>query len=192
MKNIYIIICIFFSLPIHAQNSGITLLRKINAPESSFLNHGTKFFSESVTPFTFAVPLAHFIFEKGSIKKKNSKSWYLAASALTAATITTTIKYSVRRERPFITYPDLKKRDVGGSPSFPSGHTSSSFALATSLTLAYKKWYVAVPAYVWASGVAYSRMYQGVHYPGDVLAGAIIGSGSAWLCYYIQKKLFVK
>jgi membrane-associated phospholipid phosphatase len=53
--------------------------------------------------------------------------------------------------------------------------------LSTSLSVAYPKWYVIAPAYTWAAGVAYSRLALGAHYPSDVLAGAIIGSGSAWL-----------
>jgi membrane-associated phospholipid phosphatase len=63
----------------------------------------------------------------------------------------------------------------------PSAHTSSAFATATSLSLAFPKWYVVVPSFVWASSVGYSRMHLGVHYPSDVLVGALVGSGSAFL-----------
>lgn len=66
------------------------------------------------------------------------------------------------------------------------------FALATSLSLSYPKWYIIVPSYAWAGSVGYSRMDLGVHYPSDVLAGAVIGAGSAWLTYYINKKLIIK
>ncbi|MDX5321099.1 MAG: phosphatase PAP2 family protein, partial [Bacteroidota bacterium] len=51
------------------------------------------------------------------------------------------------------------------------------------------KWYVAVPAFTWAGLASYSRMHLGVHYPGDVAAGAVIGSGSAVLCYYANRWL---
>jgi membrane-associated phospholipid phosphatase len=47
--------------------------------------------------------------------------------------------------------------------------------------MAYPKWYVVVPSFVWASSVGYSRMHLGVHYPSDVLVGALVGSGSAVL-----------
>lgn len=74
----------------------------------------------------------------------------------------------------------------------PSGHTSTAFATATSLSLAYPKWYVVAPSFVWAGAIGYSRMHLGVHYPSDVLAGAIVGSGSAYLTYkanqWINKK----
>ena len=73
------------------------------------------------------------------------------------------------------------------SYSFPSGHTSSAFCTATSLSLLFPKWYVAVPSYLYAATVGYARMYQGVHYPSDVLVGALVGAGSAWISYKVEK-----
>jgi membrane-associated phospholipid phosphatase len=106
--------------------------------------------------------------------------------------VTSGLKYSINRTRPFITYPDIVKKSGAGSPSFPSGHTSGAFATATSISLAYPKWYVIVPLFGWAGVVGYSRMDLGVHYPSDVLAGAAIGAGSAWLTHYVNKKLILK
>jgi membrane-associated phospholipid phosphatase len=61
--------------------------------------------------------------------------------------------------------------------------------LAGSLSLAYSKWYVILPSYLYASTVAYSRMDLGVHYPSDVVTGALIGTGTAYLTYNINKKI---
>jgi membrane-associated phospholipid phosphatase len=112
-------------------------------------------------------------------------------SAALASGITIMLKYSVNRDRPYVTYPDITKKSSAGSPSFPSGHTSSAFSTATSLSLAYPKWYIIVPSYAWAGTVGYSRMHLGVHYPSDVLAGAVIGAGSAWIAYAVNKRLNV-
>jgi membrane-associated phospholipid phosphatase len=120
------------------------------------------------------------------------KGIYLAESAAASTFITFGMKYSFKRTRPYNATPGLTSTGSGNSPSFPSGHTSVAFASATSLYLAYPKWYVAVPAYAWAASVGYSRMYLGVHYPTDVLAGAVIGAGSAWLMYKANKWLFKK
>ncbi|HSC36729.1 MAG TPA: phosphatase PAP2 family protein, partial [Chitinophagaceae bacterium] len=65
--------------------------------------------------------------------------------------------------------------------SFPSGHTSSAFAMATSISMSYPKWYVIAPCYLWAGTVGVSRIVLGVHYPSDVLAGALVGMGSAYV-----------
>jgi undecaprenyl-diphosphatase len=121
-----------------------------------------------------------------------NKGLYMAESLVASSLITSGLKYTFKRNRPFKDHPFIVPASDGGSPSFPSGHTSEAFATATSLTMAYHKWYVAVPAYAWAASVGYSRMYLGVHYPSDVLAGAIVGAGSAWLMYKVNKWLFKK
>ena len=97
------------------------------------------------------------------------------------------MKHTINRKRPFETYSDIEQATSSLGKSFPSGHTSLAFATATSLSVAYPKWYVIAPSFVWAGAVGYSRMHLGVHYPSDVFAGAIIGSGSAYLSYKANK-----
>ena len=116
-----------------------------------------------------------------------NKGLYMAETLVASTLITTGLKETFKRNRPFKDHPWIVPASDGGSPSFPSGHTSEAFSTATSLTIAYPKWYVAVPAYAWAATVGYSRMYLGVHYPSDVLAGAIVGAGSAWLMWKANK-----
>jgi undecaprenyl-diphosphatase len=58
--------------------------------------------------------------------------------------------------------------------SFPSGHSSGAFLLATCLAIVYGGPVTAM--YLWATGVAVSRVILGVHFPGDTLAGAVMGT----------------
>ena len=131
--------------------------------------------------------LAYEYFRKdGDIRKPAVVCFSLAASV----SITLGLKYTVNRPRPYVTYPDIFRHDTHAGPkSFPSGHTSSAFALATSVSLCYPKWYVIAPAYLWAFTVGYSRMHLGVHYPTDVLIGALIGSACAWGTWELNRYL---
>lgn len=73
-----------------------------------------------------------------------------------------------------------------GEFSFPSGHSMSSFAAATSVLFYHKKWGTA--AMLLAALIAFSRLYLFVHYPTDVLAGALIGVALAFFSRYLVKR----
>jgi hypothetical protein len=174
-----------------AQNWDVNLLRDINHSYTPTGGKAMTVLSESITPMAVAVPIS--IWGYALIKRDKHQAYngvMIASSQIISSMITTSMKLGFKRDRPFKTYPyDIIKYSTGGSYSFPSGHTSMAFNVATALTLNYPRWYVYVPAYVWASGVGYSRMYLGVHYPSDVLVGALVGSGAAILTHYGRKYL---
>lgn len=190
MRKILLFLLAFQTLTANSQNIDIRLLREINLNRNQQLDGTFKFVTNSISPISIAAPIA--VFGTGLIEKKKSlqrKGLVMGASLITASLISTGLKHSINRTRPFVTYPDIQRLSSAGSPSFPSGHTSDAFATATSLSLAFPKWYVIAPSYLYASAVGYSRMHLGVHYPSDVLAGAVVGAGSAYLCYKAQKWL---
>lgn len=179
---------VFFPLFCTAQNFDINLLKSINQHQSAFKDDYSSVLSKSVTPVTIAVPVSLFVAGwANNDKKLKLDAAYFAGGYILSAMVTQGTKRIVQRDRPFVTYPYIDKKDAGGGYSFPSGHTSAAFHSATALSIMYPKWYVIVPAYLWASSVGWARMYQGVHYPTDVLAGAIVGAGSAWLTYKVRK-----
>ena len=173
-----------------AQNWEIDLLKDINSSQSHSAFQQN--ISKSVYPLSVATPVTMFavgLFNKD--KKLQQQSYKVVGSLLINTAITQAMKYTFKRNRPYQDYPTIIfPSNIEHDASFPSGHTSTAFALATSMSIQYKKWYVVVPAFVWASSVGYSRLYLGEHYPTDVLAGAAIGMGSAYLSEWLNKKLF--
>lgn len=180
---------ILFSSPLISlsQNWDVNLLKDINIDRNQKLDPAFKTISSTTLPLTIAIPTAAITY--ALINKEESsrkKALLISTSLVSAGIITTTLKYTFDRERPYDKYPEIQNLTLEGSPSFPSAHTSLSFSLATSVSLAYPKWYVIAPSYLWAGSVAYSRMHLGIHYPSDVLTGAIIGAGSAYLSYRLN------
>ena len=172
----------------NAQHWDINTVKKVNQWEIHNLSRGL---SHSGIILPIGVPTAMGIY---ALVKKDQPllkdAVYIGTSVIEALGITYAFKYTFDRQRPFEKYPDkihpIEKED---SPSFPSGHTAAAFSLATSLSITYPKWYVIAPSAVWACGVGLARINQGVHYPSDVLTGALIGTGCAFLNIYINRWL---
>ncbi|MDP4278347.1 MAG: phosphatase PAP2 family protein [Bacteroidota bacterium] len=186
-----VLLLLLIPMTVCAQNIDIDLLKQINSTEAEPSDPFFKAISGTHVIVVSGVPLVLGV--AGLIGKDEAMCVSAlevgAASAVNLAA-TYLLKYSVDRPRPFETYPnEILKKASGDGGSFPSGHTSSAFATATSLSLNYPKWYIIVPSYVWAGTVGYARMHQGVHYPSDVLAGALLGAGSAWLTHKVNKWL---
>ena len=181
-------ICSFLAIFSFAQNFDIDAVRSINGNSSNFKNSLFKATSSSVTIVNIAAPLslltAGFIKHDIELKKQAA---YMAGGFVVSAIITHGMKRIIQRDRPFVTYSYIVQKSEGGGYSMPSGHTSAAFCTATSLSLLFPKWYVIAPAYLYAAAVGYGRIYQGVHYPTDVFAGAVVGAGSAWLAYKAEK-----
>jgi membrane-associated phospholipid phosphatase len=188
----FLILIFFISSTAYSQNADIHWLRCISETNHPRLDNAMKITSESVTPVIIGVPVGILTYDfiSHSSMDEKRKPVVICATLATSSIIAFGLKYSVNRPRPYVTYPDIIKKGNGGSKSFPSGHTSYAFALATSVSLEYPKWYFIAPSYLWACSVGYSRMRLGMHYPSDVFAGAIIGAGCAWGCWWLNKKLF--
>jgi membrane-associated phospholipid phosphatase len=184
MFRSFLLVFLALALSVQAQNADIRLLRKIYSSEALPSDKFFQFITDSHVVVIVGAPLAMgaTALLTHNDKLLNQTIELGAASALNLG-MTYLLKYSINRDRPFTTYPDIIAKSTEGSPSFPSGHTSSSFATATSLSLMYPKWYVIAPSFIWAGSVGYSRLYLGVHYPSDVAAGALLGAGSAWLAH---------
>lgn len=169
----------------------LQLLEWINHNRIKFLDQFFIFITD--TAFLAAALIVIIVLLYG-IAKKNAvlkvKGWQLVIALVTNSVIVNIIKYAVNRERPFIHNQLIEKLSTGGSPSFPSGHTSDAFMIAFSVSLLFarqKCWLLLI--WVWALLVAYSRIVLGVHYPSDVLGSILIGMLIAFIVnYYFKKK----
>ena len=189
-KIIFLCLAMCFSMNLASQNADINTLKTINRWHIHGISRGL---SESGIILPVGIPTAMGVY--ALIKKDQpmlKDAVYLGTSVIEAVGITYAAKHIIGRDRPFVKYPD-KIHPYGapdaGSPSFPSGHTAAAFSLAASLSITYPKWYVIAPSAVWACGVGFARMNQGVHYPSDVVAGAAIGIGCAFANVYVNRWL---
>lgn len=110
---------------------------------------------------------------------------FIIVAAILADQTSVIIKNLTQRLRP-CHEPELKglvhiiKGECGGMYSFVSSHASNSFDVALlSLLLIKKRWY-SISIIIWALVVGYTRIYLGVHYPGDVICGSLIGAVIGW------------
>ena len=191
MKKILLLICILPVVCAKSQNLDINILKKVNSWDTGFVRGYSKVISHSTPYLVIGLPVAMITY--GGVIKNESlikDAVYIGTSVAEAVVLTYGMKYLVDRERPFEKYPDKIDPQVHpSSPSFPSSHTASAFSLATSLSIKYPKWYVVAPSFTWACSVGFARMNEGVHYPSDVIAGAIIGSGCAVVNVYVNRWL---
>lgn len=118
--------------------------------------------------FLFALPAAALT--SSLIAKDYKGTLQFTKGALLNQVVTIGLKYAVDKERPF----------NNGNRAFPSGHTSTTFQSAAFIQKRYG-WKYGIPAYALAGFTGYSRMEAQRHDGWDVLAGAAIGIGSAYL-----------
>jgi membrane-associated phospholipid phosphatase len=111
----------------------------------------------------------------GDVRAKNVAMDGLAASLIASGLITPSLKFVVGRERPNTTSATFKFRPFSGNYSFPSGHATQAFAVATAVAENYPTWWVEGLAYGSAALVGYARIEQNAHYASDVVAGSLIG-----------------
>jgi undecaprenyl-diphosphatase len=111
----------------------------------------------------------------GAVYRRWGPFWLTLIAVALADWSATALKALVDRERPSSRY--LEPKTLVPAPhdaSFPSGHAATSFAAATVLSFAFPRFAPAL--FVLAAAVAFSRVYVGVHYPLDVIGGALLGA----------------
>lgn len=125
-------------------------------------------------------------------KQGLTASFFLVGGVITDLILNNIIKIFFMRPRPghelglkdFI----IQLEEVGNSYSFFSAHSSSSMCLALFTTLYFKNKTYGICMFLWATAVAYSRIYVGKHYPLDVIVGILFGLLMGWITFWFYKK----
>lgn len=140
------------------------------------------------------------------VRQFKNKAWVIIASIIVMTVISdqgaNLFKNNVKRPRPCHNEALLAQHEIftpegrGGPYGFFSGHASNSFALALMMVILSRRnnrdrWRPWLWMFAWAGAIAWSRIYLGVHYPGDVLCGAIFGMIVAGCVYIALSKLYL-
>ncbi|MBC2581788.1 phosphatase PAP2 family protein [Clostridium sp. DJ247] len=107
-----------------------------------------------------------------------------AVSIVSSTLVAQILKKTISRRRPFLSISNLNIKKIGiDKYSFPSGHSTTAFAIGVMISLFYPS--IALIPIILASLIGFSRIYLGVHYPSDVLVGVLLGSVTSYLVFYL-------
>ena len=172
---------------------GDRMLRWVNGQDGAFVTGWMQSADATFYPMTFAsVPVYWGVSVLADEIPSEDALAFTAGWAVTAGS-TILLKRLVGRKRPYVSREDLVMRykaydlsSLGDFSSFPSGHSSMSVFLANYLAIETNTPTVRITSGLWAASVAASRVWNGVHFPSDVLAGAVLGSGVALLTHHLR------
>lgn len=178
-----------------------SIVYTLNSIDSPALRDASVFVSGALLPLTIGTPVLMYAYGMLSVtafgatqqdlRYTSETGLQMGVTVITAYGITALLKQIVGRERPYQEYPDcIIGYGSSTDPSWPSGHSTGSAALATTLCLRYPQWYVVTPAVLYALYTGFARMNLGMHYLTDVLSGYAIGVGVALAVNALNNELF--
>ena len=142
---------------------------------SSVLDHVLPWLTYLGSHYAFVL----FIILSWAITRKRKVLRYLILLYAIQSTVIYSLKFLIQRQRPFLFLEIASKLSKGPGeildPSFPSAHADFSFMMATLLAAWFPRYWIIF--FIIAVFVSWTRIYLGVHYPTDVIVGAILGYG---------------
>ncbi len=186
-KNFSKLLCIVFLLGQSYTGSVMALgwdarnLKSIN----SHYNHGfgqwVNAYENSLFVVGAGLPAGFWLYGKMSHRDNwRDKGIEMAVNEALVISSVLLLKKAVNRQRPYERFDWVRHDKTESDSSFPSGHAAGSAAVATFLIMRVHKPLLTVGAVVWSAGVSLGRVYQGVHYPSDVLAGMLLGTSISY------------
>ena len=168
----------------------VRLFRSINSNRSTLKDNLIPMFNASFMTTIVTVPIGMIIYGASTRRDYDENTGFLlTVAAMTNFGLTFGIKTFSSRLRPYLSLRNVYYRLILAESlySFPSGHASHSFCMATMFALRYPAQpYIYLPMYAWSLIICYGRSYFGLHYPVDLLGGISIGAISSILVYSLR------
>ncbi len=173
------------------------LLLFLNSFNNSFFDMLMYYISKTSTWIPFYIIIIFLIIRKESFKRGSVVLLFLILSvSLADFTSVHLFKEVFQRLRPCHNQElqglvHIVHDKCGGLYGFISSHATNTFAVAMFVSLLFKNRYVWIAMLLWASIISYSRIYLGVHYPGDVIAGSLWGMIISFVFYKIYNNIYL-
>ncbi|MGH2539679.1 MAG: phosphatase PAP2 family protein [Actinomycetota bacterium] len=164
--------------------------RAVAATPTPALDGPLRTFTSAADHSKLWIGAAAVLFAVGERRGRRAALTGVAAIACTSAIVNLPMKLAGHRRRPDADaagVPLARRVEMPTSASFPSGHSASAAAFASSVSQVVPA--LGLPLGVAAAAVGYSRVHSGVHYPGDVVAGAVVGSSVGGLVAWAGRRL---
>ena len=160
----------------------LDLIAGLQENKTCFTIYFFQFISDSKSFITVGLPVA--LLTIGIIKHDPSlreKAFLVLFSLALAGILSTGVKRIVREPRPYEVDSRITQLSVGGGYGFPSGHTLEAVAAATTVSVLWPELWIIATSVVWVVLIGMSRIYLGVHDPGDAVGGLFLGLLSTFL-----------
>jgi membrane-associated phospholipid phosphatase len=154
----------------------VAVYQAIEATDTPLIDAPLRRLSRAANHAKLYAAVAALLFAVGGKKGRRAAITGMAAVGLDSLVVNLPMKFLGRRPRPergTVRIAEARHVRMPTSTSFPSGHSASGFAFAAGVAEALPQ--LGVPLRGLATAVAYSRVHSGVHYPGDVIVGSLVG-----------------
>ncbi len=181
---------LILAAPVLSQdNPDVRIFRGINSLQDPSRDGLIEYLDYTSLPTFGAIPVGFVVAGLAMGDRAVFEVGLLSATAqVTGLALTVTFKELIGRPRPYEALSDVRVKHQWSATgaSFPSGHTSQAFAIATIFALKFRKGTVIIPSFLWAAAIGYGRIFLGVHYPTDVAGGMFIGIASGFFAWSLR------